>query len=492
MKKNCLILILALVAGFWGLDSTAQTTAPAGGGDAAKYVMLNQGVPKEAERITVPLQATATGNSYSGQSTQVSSGEIPEDYKSLAESGKFTTYFDLGAPDGESRYFGLARNADAPKTLSRFNNNEVLYMAVFRVDTATSAAPEKLLEGSIGMGNQMEIPSRSRNHHLGKNQLPVGGAYQFSINGRSGSGFSGYVQRAYNVTLQGGSIAQGSKYNVTVNPLNDLKPNANQQILLKVEPLEPNVSPRSATLPMGDVIQLFSSKLVVEKVAADYSEIVLAAVQGSFGKIAEEQAARLSKMPSFLQVELFDRKPMSGEDVLAAAKGRATVMIFGELPAAASPNFSYQPAGSPNLQVDERTLISLLGRGAERAPQVVFVVRQIDLKALYDQYLGQRPDFLVLADFVDPLQTTFRTPANTMQGGIYYGAGSQARPSLRDSFGLPEGKISVVVFDASGRVVYLKPDVGGDIRTVINDIAGAAAASTTAAVAPQPEKTKHR
>lgn len=71
------------------------------------------------------------------------------------------------------------------------------------------------------------------------------------------------------------------------------------------------------------------------------------------------------------------------------------------------------------------------------------------------------PDYLLLADFTDPLRTSFRLP-QTYPGG-WYGPPPQAgdEASLRQLFNLPADTVSIAAFDRSGNVVYVNAEAGG-------------------------------
>jgi hypothetical protein len=96
---------------------------------------------------------------------------------------------------------------------------------------------------------------------------------------------------------------------------------------------------------------------------------------------------------------------------------------------------------------------------AQSKPLLVLVTRQLGLDFLYSDLRNKSPDYFVLADFTDPLRTTFRQPQNspgTYYAGPYPGGGQE--PCLRQLFNLPRNSISVAAFDTQGKVRYVKAD----------------------------------
>jgi hypothetical protein len=170
------------------------------------------------------------------------------------------------------------------------------------------------------------------------------------------------------------------------------------------------------------------------------------------------------------QVELFTRRLVTGDDLLAtASKSAGVLMIFGDFKEDPMPGFFPGNQGkSATLQMSESGILETIrsSTAGSQMPQVVFVARQLALRKLYEEYLSKQPPFMVLSDYSDALKTSFRGPRTG--GPEYYsypGQDSTQKSTLRDSMGLPEGRVSVILLDRSGKVVYSKTDAGDDLRT---------------------------
>jgi hypothetical protein len=141
--------------------------------------------------------------------------------------------------------------------------------------------------------------------------------------------------------------------------------------------------------------------------------------------------------------------------------------VFGDLASGASRN-PYGPppgaGGGSTLPLPTSEVAEQLGLEMQPKPLVIFVTRQIGLDFLYGDLRNKTPDYRVLSDFADPLRTTFRSPQ--LGPGGWYGASypnsTRREPSLRQVFNLPERALSLVAFDATGNVVYVKADAAAE------------------------------
>ena len=209
----------------------------------------------------------------------------------------------------------------------------------------------------------------------------------------------------------------------------------------------------------------------------DFSKASLAVLAGSLEETLKQQLRLGAQMPPFSQVDLITRKTVTREELLARAKRSAPIVfVFGDLaPSGGRGPYgpSIGPGMSPALPLPTAEVAEQFGLATDPKPLVVFVTRQIGLDFLYAELRNKTPEYLVLTDFADPLRTTFRAPQPNPGG--YYGPSypGSREPSLRQLFNLPERTLSIVVFDAVGKVVYVKADSAAEFLPSISEARGA-------------------
>lgn len=438
---------------------------------AADYVTIQKDVAPGAERITVSLNANPSQSGGGSSPQELKSELIPEGKFSQFRERGYSQYMSLGAQADGASYYALIRVPTDLKWISR-QSQPPIDVLLFRGDFAKEEATDKVAEGMIVQGNQTEIPLRRQISPVGANKVSeVQGTLYFNVYGSSGSQLTGNAYSRWNLELQGSSLLKNSKVTVSLNPLQNPVVSPNQPISVRFDPLEASLPTRQAAGKLGDVLDAGPGKLVVEKVAADYSEIVLAVVHGSLQTIEKSEVQLVSNLPSLAQVDLLNRRLVTGDDLLSAAKANDSqlVLIFGDFKPEATPYYHGDPTQQGWISLSAQGVLDLLTRETGRPPVVAFAVRQVALQSLYDEWLGRPAPFLLLSDFADPLQVTFRAPARS--DGYYpppmpmMGRGPAG--SLRRLLGLPEGKVSVVAFDVTGKLRYAKPDVGDNLRGIL-------------------------
>jgi hypothetical protein len=258
---------------------------------------------------------------------------------------------------------------------------------------------------------------------------------------------------------------QQGKLTLTVTLPEEISLTRATQLSLKFEPLTPGLPEQTAAGSVMDYLTLGNARFIVTDVAEDFSRISLALIAGNLQASIERQLELGTSMPPFSQVDLVQRASITREKLLARAEGSAPIVfVFGELaPATGRP--PYAPSGGPGmssvLPLPVVDVVEQLELELNPKPVIVFVTRQIGLEFLYGELRNKTPSYLVLSDFADPMRTMFRAP-QPHHGGWYGPSYGSPELSLRQTFNMPEGKLSIAAFDSAGKVVYVDTDAAGN------------------------------
>lgn len=441
---------------------------------ASDAVTISANVPPDAPRVTIALTGATARDQHSGgpQSRQIASEAIPPALSRHAEPAGFRFYMDLGNDPGGRQHHLLGRPADELNFLSSSGSRTTpLEVLVLRQSKPGTTDYEPVTSGLLTIGTQNEIPfSYPAPRPLGTNALSeISGVLSFSISGSSGNQYNGHLTSRTGLSFSGSTFLSNSKLTVSLNPVTDLTPGLEQQVRLTLEPHSPDVPSRNATGKASELLTLGPAKLAVESIASDFSRITLAAVHGELAQAESEEAVAVPALPAISQVELFDRRTLSSNDLLAPARESGwLVLVFGEFKGEGHPGYSSGPQASANLNLPARAIQSIVNQDLATPPALAFVVRTVDLRLLFSEFLNGRPDYLLIADFADPTQVRFQMPSPHGGGGYYpgYPPGSTP-PTFRQILNLPDNKVSVVVFDSSGKVRFLKADAGENLQAAL-------------------------
>lgn len=469
-----LLAVLGLAPG-----PVAGAAGESGPGDATtSTVSITPGLPAGMARIMVPLTASSSDQTHYGpaQQRQISSGPVPERLQS-AGGGAYRFHVDLGSDPAGRAYHLLVEPREDLKVLSQHGGSAPIPLSALVLRESGPAAPRELetvTSGILMPGQHTEIPFRvPLSVPVGSNALrEFGGALGFSLNPHSDGRYAGNSSFRTRLSVSGAAFLERAKIEVKMNTVAEIPPGREQQVSVSLEPLDPHVPARQASGKLSDTLTLGGMRLAVEEVAADLSAIRFAVVHGDVEQTIVRQEEAVSALPALAQVELFDRRMLSSSDLLSsAAESGWLVLVFGEFrqeETGGERGMVIVRPGQPTsvLSMAPQAVLQILvqGTGTGRPPATAFVVRGIDLSLLYSDYLNGRPDFLVLSDYADPMRVQFRSP--TPYGGGYYPPGphSASRSTLRQILGLPDDRVSVVLFDAAGKAHYVKPDAGENLQ----------------------------
>lgn len=456
MRLPTILMMLAAV------PVCAQVATPANPPAAAGYQFPS--APEGARTLTLPLSTvdSATRNQQGfieqRSSTQLKPlATLPEGLAELY-AGKESFAYEIATLLDGTRYLAVLNEADV-KILNR-NSSELWYARFAKVAPGDDSKAEVVREGYLTMGGDTTIPVQLTFPPLGTDQLTTrSGEVGFQWNGTNNGEPSIYPGRGSALRVSGSQILNEGKLTATVTVPDDYKVSASTAVSLKFEPLTPGLPERTANGELKDLLTLGTARFVVTGLAPDFSSINLAIVTSSLEETLKQQLQLGQQMPAFAQVDLLTRATVTKESLLKdAAGGPGIVMVFGNLPLPAMPNYGNPQMQRTLLPVPPAEVASLLGADMPTKPVVVIVTREVSIELLYSTLRNTTPPYTLLTDFVDPLRTTFRQPQN-MGGGFYGGWSSiPSDATLRQLLNLPADTTSVAAFDATGKVVYVKAD----------------------------------
>jgi hypothetical protein len=322
--------------------------------------------------------------------------------------------------------------------------------------------PTKVAEGWLTLGNEVTVPMREKIAPVGANgltELPYSIVFNFSS--RNGRRLGGSVELRSRLSVQGSQVLGSTRLTVTVSPILDVPASPSQPWSATLSGVEPGMAPKSAAGSLRDPLSLGSAKIVAEKIAKDFSEIVVAVLEGDMNRLESEPPRKIEELPDFARVEFFGRRLMSRDDVLSAAAATGhVVLVFGELPQPTNPFMGAPSQFGSALTLGAEPVLDTVNRDLEKPSPVIFVVRSVNLSDLFEKYLDKQPPYLLLSDYADALTSQFISRPSP-----YFVPGyAVQRKSLRSDMGFSDNNVAVVVADKAGKIKYLNDNAGGDLR----------------------------
>ncbi len=426
-----------------------------------QWVVFQDQIPESSARYSIALRYVPSKSTFykasqrNVKSVVLSESEQIDDYKQRIN-------FDT-AVDGY-QYSMLIRPAHE---LVLLNSDRMQILMVQILRSKQNTEPEILQKGYLFLNRQLKIPFELPGQQLG---LPttesVPGTFSINIYGRDQYSYQGSFSTVLQGSLTGSTFIKGVNLELSLTRKESLRPN-DCYVNLAVQPLDEKVPPDSTSGKITDVLKLRSAKLVVEKVASDSSEIVLATLDGDISKAKEEWLKShlgIGKPISpFARVDLLRQKLLTLDELCKEAGfKRHIVLIFGDFKRQL-PDYACRGQVTSELMLGEKMILEMLQRDLEYPPVVVFVCRQLFLSDLYEKWLGQDLGFYIIADYSNPMDVQFRFPSR------HHGC---ERPSakaetLRGQFALPENKVSVLLVNGKGNLEYIDIDAGQQLAETL-------------------------
>jgi len=358
---------------------------------------------------------------------------------------------DLGAaPDGY-RYWAMLGDAREFKLLSRDGRG----IHRIRILRAKDGSDSQIVdEGYFFIGRQVEIAWQVSTQRLGlgiDEILP--GTLSMNIYKDDSYSYRGSCRFGVEGSLTGSALIEVADLGVFLSYRDSLRP-GDIYVELALRPFNRELSRASASGEITGVFALHSAKIVVEKLAKDYSMLTLAVLEGELMQRPSEQTDLVlnEPAPSFVRVDIIRRQLVTLEELYGKKGGNGyVVLIFGDLNRAERDDRGYE------LDLDETVITSMLSRNMDGRPAIVFVSRRFFLPDLYGRWLGQNPGFYVVLDYSNPMDIQFYFSGRCDHG---YRRPSEISKTLRREYGLADDNVSVVVVNSEGNVAYVDADAG--------------------------------
>jgi hypothetical protein len=462
-----LIVVTCVVAGSVSLCvAQGQPSGP----EAGTWIVLQQGLDKDVPRYEIPLSGS---DSRPGQ---FNSQPTERAFKPLDSSEKdFTHRVDFDPTGVGIQYSLLLRPAKEIEWLSQENIAANLFRVMIlqgrnEMDLKTAK------EGYVSMGQSFSLPVEVPGIQLGLSTKPsVRGSVDFRFDTMRPGIYRAFMTFNLNASLTGSVMTELVKLDATIEASGS-KRLEDRLILIQVTPFDKRVRPDAAIGKTSDIINLPTSRVVVEKITPDYSKVGLAVVNGRLGErlpetpVVQPQSLTLQKpLPRFSRVDLIRRRLVSLDDLCSdAGEAGRIVMIFGDRPPDAAAYYGGSD-GRPTapLPLDEDLIQRMLSSSVQKPPILVFVSRRFDPATLYEKWLGKEPPFYVLSDFSQPLYSLMGRNQMAYRG--MPGSPSQGE-TLRGKFALPEDKVSVLLIDGKGTVLYVEPGAQDKLERVLTGV----------------------
>jgi hypothetical protein len=304
---------------------------------------------------------------------------------------------------------------------------------------------------------QLSVPSKE----------PVAGNATIIIYGNNPPAYEGSFNTRIQGTLSGSTAIENAFLNASITCRNSLDIK-DRYLNLSVKPFNDRMASATINGQISDTLAMGSAKLVVEKIASDSSEIVLALLNGDL--VQEKKPGTTLEagkpFPEFARVELVNRRLLTLSDLKkqAGADGYV-VLIFGDFKksAPAMPGYSDPRLQIRSLTLDEAMIVNTLKKDCEKTIVIGFVCQQLSLSDMYEKWLDCDLDFYVLSDFSNPLDVQFGGT-----GMEPYGFRRPDRPdnkgeTLRGQLGLPNETVITTLMNGCGELVFINTDAGKEL-----------------------------
>jgi len=449
LQKQLLIIILfSFIAFLTTLSSQA-------GADEKQWVILHDNIPQEAERFNIVLEFTPSDSRFFDvslhgiKSDEIEGGRKKDEYKQKINFGV--------ALDG-NQYVMMVKD---PTDMNIGQDSNRMYMVkVLRIKD--NKETETVKEGLLYRHSDLEIAIElSPKKLIIPFKDPVIGQLEVSISDDNYPIYEGECRTVFNGTLAGSTSTKKAflKASITCKSSLEIK---DRDIALSLKPFDEQGSSASCKGKISGTMTLGSAKLVVEKIASDSSELVLAILDGDITPVKntdDAQAIVGKPFPSFARVELLKRQLLTLSDLTKeAGETGYVVLVFGDFKRL-MPEYYDRRLPSRSLSLDEMMISDILKKDCEKPVVICFVCQQLSVSDLYEKWLGKDPGFYVLSDFSDPLNIQFGI-SETNQHML---RNIDAVETLRGKLKFENQKVVTALIDGNQGLVYLNPDAGNSL-----------------------------
>lgn len=458
-KTLQVVFLIAFVTAFLSLGQAGICAQ----GPEKQWIAIHEQIPEGAARYKIKLKYTTSESGYfynSARRSNIESDILPD-----GGIDGYKDRLDFGTQFDGYEYSALVQTARELCLLNR-DGRQIGKARIIR--SIDGEEQETVKEGYFYTNNNIDVPAEIPSEEFGLDlKEPLQCTFTLNIYGNSPDSYRGSMSARIKGSLTGSIFTSGANLEVSISYKDSLE-TKDAQIKVTLEPFDDEVPYDSAGGKITDILRLHSTKLVVEKIATDSSEIILAAIHGDLAQSAQGQShLGINKpVPAFSRVDLIGRKLLTLEQLCKKAGRRGyIVMIFGDLKR--QPSEYYRPdMGTNKVTLDEAMILDILQRDSKTRPIVAFVCREMLLADLYEKWLGQDPGFHILSDYSNPMEMNFLLPSRRSS---HYRQPMKVE-TLRGQFLLPENNVSIVLINGEGNLIYIDINAGKQLEESLTRI----------------------
>lgn len=453
MKSQKQALINAILFSFMILLTILSSQVRA---DEKQWVVFRDNIPQEVERFNIVLEFTHSSSRFYDASRH---GIKSEEIEGGRKKDKYKQQLNLGMAVDGNQYVVMIKDASDIKIISK-NSDRLCMAKVLRIKDNKKS--ETVKEGLLFLNRDLEIPLEVFPEQIAVPfKEPVTGVLKINIYSSNYPVYEGRYRATLNGTLSGSTSTKKAFLNASITCKNSLELK-DRYLNLSLKPFDDQMASASCNGKISDTLMLGSAKLVIEKMASDGSELVLALLDGDLDqeRKQDDTLATVGKpFPVFARVELVKRQLLTLDDLKKQAGSDGyVVLVFGNFKRAMPQFYGGRPP-MRNLLLDEMMIFDILKKDCEKPIVIGFVCQQLSLSDLYEKWLGRDPEFHVISDFSNPLN--MQLIGISMEPHMYrpFDRGETLRGKLK----FENEKVIIALIDGNGDLVYLNTDAGNEL-----------------------------
>lgn len=434
-----------------------------------QWIVIYDNIAPEVQRIPVKLKFSQSNSRFYDTSQHGIKSEVIEESR---RKDDYKQKLTLGTMVDGNRYVVMIKEFSEVNIISQ-NSDRLCMAKVLRYKDNEKKA-DTVMEGLMALNQDLEIPVTvaPEQLHVPFNE-PLKGVLEINIYNSNDPLYAARYQTSVTGSLSGSTSIENAflEASITSGGSNEQK---NWSVNLNVKPFDDKIAPASGRGSLTETLTLGSAKLVVEKIAADSSELVLAHLGGDWvqeRKMDETMAVVGKPFPPFARVDLIKRRLLTLDDLKKeAGPDGYVVLIFGDF----KMQMNMQPyfGGMPpmrNLSLDDSMITRILKKGSERPIVIGFICQQFSIADLYGKWLGEDPEFHVLSDYSNPLNIIF--VGLSMEPQMYHRQMQQrGEETFRANLKVKNENVITALIDGNGDLVYWNDNAGNELSASLVQI----------------------
>ncbi len=422
-----------------------------------QWVVFRDNIPQEIERFHIKMEFTQSSARFYDSSQQ---GIKSEEIEGSKKKDAYKHQLDFGAEVDGNQYVVMVKDSSDVGIISQ--NSERLVMAkVLRIKDKKK--PETVKEGIISLHRDLELPLEVSPEQLSVPfNEPIKGTLEINLYSNNPPVYEGRCRTVLYGTLSGSTSTEAALLDTSIACRSSLELK-DRYLSLSLTPFDEQMAPAAYNGRISDTLMLGSAKLVVEKMASDSSELVIALLDGDLVQARKQDDTLVTigkPFPDFARVELVKRQLVTLDDLIKEASVDGyVVLIFGDFKQAMPPQYFGGRPPMRGLSLDEMMISEILKKDTEKPVVITFICQQLSLADLYEKWLGHDPEFHILSDFSNPLKIQFL--GISMEPHMM--PPQDREETLRGNLKLDIQKVVTGLVDGNGDLIYLNTDAGNEL-----------------------------